>query len=141
MDGYSGRNHPGHGPGCSSKVGAWRVVDIKPERAIVLYSTRDSFNGLELDPSGPKPRWYAEISWAFILNEVDSSTTRLIKRTRVNFYPRIAGLLLWTIFAFGDNVMQRTVLQGIKERAEQDYSHPAMKISQEEGVALCKQYP
>jgi hypothetical protein len=47
--------------------------------------------------------------------------------------------LLWLFLGLGDNVMQRTVLQGIKARAEQDYSHPAMKLRPGAYEALCGQ--
>ncbi len=128
------------GPGCNEKTGAWKVKEVIPKRAIVLYSVRDIFTGNEIDPHGIEPDWYAEISWSFILDDSNNGTSRLIKRTRLRL-PKggVIGRLLWLFLGLGDNVMQRTVLQGIKARAERDYSHPAMRLRPGAYEALCEQ--
>jgi hypothetical protein len=38
------------GPGCDRTKGAWAVRGVDPGRNLVLYSVRDPFTGLEIDP-------------------------------------------------------------------------------------------
>lgn len=63
-------------------------------------------------------------SWLWLLDPVDEQTTRLITRVRMRyrwFRPEIAFDLL---VEFGDLVMMRKCMLGIKERAEGMARHP-----------------
>lgn len=105
------------GPGCDETKGAWRVRTIEPEQAVVLHSLREPFSGRELDPTVLGPRWI-DCSWAFVIEPAPSNSTRILARTRVRFTPEWAGLAARLVFGRGDTVMQRTMLRGIRERAE-----------------------
>jgi hypothetical protein len=77
----------------------WKVKDIVPGRALILEN------------------------WgAFVLQPVDSATTRLIVRTRGEGKPTIASFLLGPINVFmfepAHLIMQRGMLQGVRDRAE-----------------------
>jgi hypothetical protein len=58
-------------------------------------------------------------SWAFVLEETDELTTRLILRSRVDAKPRQLFALAYSLFVeLPHFVMERRMLKGIKERAE-----------------------
>jgi hypothetical protein len=105
------------GPGSDEGRGAWTVKTIEPGRALVLHSLRDPISGRELDPKDRGHRWI-DCSWAFVVEPVDPATTRLLVRTRLLFAPALARLAARFVLGPGDTVMQRTMLRGIKERAE-----------------------
>jgi proline iminopeptidase len=102
------------GPGCNERLGAWTIRAIDEPRSLVLYSLRDPFTGVELD-SWQRGARSLDCSWAFVLVS-RGETTRLLVRTRVTFAPRIAAPALRLVFGPGDTVMQRTMLQGIRDR-------------------------
>jgi hypothetical protein len=105
------------GPGCEETRGAWRVVRLEPGRALVVHSLRDPITGRELDPADRGGRWI-DRSWAFVVEPKGRATTRLLVRTRVSFAPAVAGVAARFVLGPGDTVMQRTMLRGIRERAE-----------------------
>ncbi|HEX9422938.1 MAG TPA: hypothetical protein VF899_06820 [Pyrinomonadaceae bacterium] len=79
-----------------------RVLAIEAGRAIVL-----------------------EKCWSFVLHPIDENTTRLIIRGRGEFNPDfkngLLNLLLWRgIFEPAHFIMERKMLLGIKQRAEDD---------------------
>lgn len=81
----------------------WRVVEIVPERALVL------------DGWG-----------AFVLRPIDDSTTRLIVRTRGDGTPSVTTVALaplgLMVFEPAHFIMQRAMLLGIKKRAERAWA-------------------
>jgi hypothetical protein len=77
----------------------WSVVDVVPERALVLQD------------------------WgAFVVQPVDDKTSRLIVRTRGEGLPNVVSLLAGplTVFVFepAHFIMQRAMLRGVRDRAE-----------------------
>jgi hypothetical protein len=104
------------GPGCDRTRGAWAVRGVDAGRNLILYSVRDPFTGLEIDPEA-RPHPYIDCSWTFVLEPIDARTTRLLARTRARFGPAwmdpVARLL-----GAADTVMQRTLMDGIRERSE-----------------------
>jgi hypothetical protein len=105
------------GPGCDETKGAWTVTAIDPVRTLVLHSLRDPFSGRVLDPKDRGSRW-VDCSWAFVLRPARRGATRILARTRATFAPAWAGPAARLVFGPGDTVMQRTMLRGIRERAE-----------------------
>ncbi|MEO5590172.1 MAG: hypothetical protein ABIS03_11345, partial [Gemmatimonadaceae bacterium] len=91
---------PSYLGGVIGKRGAWRVRAIEPGRAIVLEN------------------------WgAFVLEPMGASTTRLHVRTRGRGEPSPRGILfspaLLLLFEPAHFIMERGMLLGIKQRAEQ----------------------
>jgi len=87
------------------------VAQLDPERALVLRS-----------PTNP-PTW----TWAFVLEPVDEGTTRLVVRTRSlteSTEDVLTQVLFWEPAQF---VMERKMLQGIKERVEA--TAPARRVA------------
>ena len=95
------------------------VTALKPQQALVLYSTT---HGTAMVPrflrNNPKLGIYADFSWAFALDEVNESITRLIVRMRANTGPRLLRLLIIPLFLPADFLVARLMLRGIKQRAE-----------------------
>jgi hypothetical protein len=80
---------------------AFDVLAVEPERALIL--------------GGDDP----PTSWGFILEPIDAETTRLYARYRQRFEPTIGNTLIWRVFTEPISfVMERKLLQGIKERVE-----------------------
>ena len=59
-----------------------------------------------------------DATWAFVLRGVDAEHTRLIQRFRFGVRPRVLGLLYPPLMEIPHFVMERGMLQGIRERAE-----------------------
>ena len=83
------------------------VAELVPERAIVLHF---------LDPQAGR----SVLSWAYILDAVAEGTTRLIFRFKLDVDPRPLWSLLYALLVeIPHFVMERKMMLGIKERAEQ----------------------
>jgi hypothetical protein len=95
------------------------VAKLDPQRALVLSSTT---HGTAMVPrslrNNPKLGFYGVFSWAFILDEVEENTTRLILRTRARGGPRLFMLLNSLLFPLADFLVARLMLRTIKQRAE-----------------------
>jgi len=77
----------------------WRVVDVVPGRALILEN------------------------WgAFVVEPVDSATSRFIVRTRESGRPTFAGVVFGPLNVFmfepAHFIMQRGMLRGVRDRAE-----------------------
>lgn len=107
------------GPGSNRKKGAWTVKMFYQDKALVLYSAREIYSGKEFDPAGPKPdAKYVVCSWAFLLEPIDTSSTRLVLRTRMDLGPAELSWVNIFILKLGDTARERSMLDGIKERVE-----------------------
>lgn len=94
------------------------VVALEPARVLVLRASLAIPSGRSLTPRQPRPRWFSECSWAFVL-EPEGEDTRLLVRLRVAGAPRTA-LAIGNALVLGPGhvVMQRRQLGGIRARAE-----------------------
>jgi hypothetical protein len=95
-------------------MGGFTVVAIEPERAVVWRQgwpdDIEKLSPLEAESRG---------TWAFVLEEVDEGTTRLLLRERSGLKPRMRDMLLNYLFIERQHfIMERRMLLGIKERAE-----------------------
>jgi hypothetical protein len=104
------------GAGCDDDTGAWTVVDLVPERALVLLSRR-TLSGREIRDGDPLPRSFFTCSWSFVLRPLDGGSSRLLVRSRARYEPPWMVRLL-AVLRQGDTVMQRAMLLGIKRRVE-----------------------
>jgi hypothetical protein len=89
---------------------------VQPRRALVLRAAADLAT---MRPPVPTDPGYFDWSWAFILEPVDATTTRLVIRLRADTAPgmpmNVVGPLVWEPRHF---LMERKMLRGIRERAE-----------------------
>ncbi len=118
------------GPKCTPEKGAWLVISIEPYRSLVLLAARRVGWGSEplpdYNPQVDRPTgMHFLCSWAFVLQPVDEKTTRLLVRSRAVGGPPWLLLFMRLVFGNGDTVMQRTMLHGIKQRAENLARDPA----------------
>jgi hypothetical protein len=82
------------------------VAELVPERAIVLHI---------LNPRAGR----SVLSWAYILDQVDEGTTRLIFRFKLDIDPRpLWGLVYALLIDIPHFVMERKMMLGIKDRVE-----------------------
>jgi hypothetical protein len=90
----------------------YQVLDIQPPQALVLGPHGDREEALAQGLPWP--------TWTFVLRELGDGSTRLIVRMRSDFKPTLLGLLA-NKYALEPVhfAMERKMLLGIKERAEQ----------------------
>lgn len=97
------------------------VMVLQPQRALVLASGVTDENA----PAIPGDYMKGEIAstWAFILHPLDDERTRLIIRFRSDWQPSaIASLVNAVALEPVHFIMERRMLLGIKERAEDRYA-------------------
>ncbi len=104
------------GPDCDEKKGVWKVVSLETGNNIVYFSRR-KLTGEEIDPKIPLPENVMDCVWSFHLVARKPGVTRLLVRTITAFHPKWKFRLV-KFLAWGDTVMQNTMLMGIKYRVE-----------------------
>jgi proline iminopeptidase len=108
------------GPAAADGFGVWRVVDLEPERSLVLFSRRHPWTGLEIVAGGPEP--FVECSWVFVLTPLAAGRSRLHVRVRATYHASTSSRWLAKVarvfLGLGDSVMENTMLLGIRSRAE-----------------------
>ena len=96
----------------------YTVKMMETNRHLVLYS--DSYDRVIIPEfargDGPEP--VIDNTWAFVLVEVDSETTRLIVRARIRVIYPLVGLLFWPFLMLGESIFPTLMLNGFKQRAE-----------------------
>jgi hypothetical protein len=118
------------GPNAKAGFGVWRVMSLMPERALVLFSRRNPWTGHEVGRGEAES--CVECSWAFALTPLEGGKTRLHVRVRAalrgtasnRVFARIAHVFL----GVGDSVMENTMLDGIKVRAEAAHATRAARV-------------
>ncbi len=110
-----------------------------------LPGTTEGFILLAIEPGRvltlgwPSP----EMTWTFVLDEIEPGVTRLLVRARVGPDYRLFGLPLWLtqpVARVVHFVMQRKQLLGIARRAEMTMSHPSAFKSPEGEAAFVATY-
>ena len=95
------------------------VAEIIPEQALILQSRIDTSKWASLSCSDPLPEKYLNSSWVWILEKVDTKTTRFIVRVRSDTNPGLLSILSMGIpNELGSLVMQPQTLRVLKQRAE-----------------------
>jgi hypothetical protein len=103
----------------STPHSAWfAVAAIEPERFLALRASLD-LRGRSFDPAGPRPRFYSDSLWCFLLTEASPGQTRLVIGTYTQARPRlpfmVANLLFWEPAHW---VMQVRQFANLKRRVE-----------------------
>lgn len=94
-----------------------RVEVMHVDRALVLRT----LDRQTVEPVRPGDYFKGEIAgtWAFVLNQLDDGTTRMIFRWRADWAPSLTAWLFNYLFLEPAHfVMERKMMLGIKERAE-----------------------
>lgn len=107
------------GPRAAEGFGQWHVRTLDRPRTMVLESRRNPIDGREV-PEGATDS-YIHTTWVFALRPT-ASGSRLQVRVRARLYSgawsRPAVRAARILFGLGDNVMENTMLAGIRDRAE-----------------------
>lgn len=113
---------------CTPNGRYWFQVErLEPERVLVLRSSIDVRTHKPFDPAGPRPRFFADGVWTFVLEELPDGKTRLVVRSFGAVRPRV--LLGATNVVFMDPahvVMQVLQLRNLKRRAESRLREPVL---------------
>lgn len=105
---------------------AWfEVAAVEPERFLALRAPLD-LRGRPFDTAGPRPRFYTDSVWSFLLEEVPEGRTRLVVSGYQASRPRIV-LLIGTLLFWEPAhwIMQTRQFANLKRRAERDSGRPA----------------
>jgi proline iminopeptidase len=95
------------------------VVDLEPEKSLVLGGTLDTRTGEGVSPGEPLPEAYYSGINVFVLQQAGEGVTRLIFRQRLDWNPGFANTLMYRVFLEPVSfVMGRKMLKGLKQRAE-----------------------
>jgi hypothetical protein len=92
------------------------VASSDPGRALILVSA-DPKSEQAVVYTTERGKGYSIATWQFFLEALDKNTTRLFVRQRLAFSPDLT--LLWRLTEPVAFVMERKMLLGIKQRAEQ----------------------
>lgn len=118
------------GPRAKAGFGVWRVVKLVPERSLVLFSRRQAWTGREVNFGEAEP--FIECSWTFSLAPLDGGRTRLHVRVRAAYRAssghRVFAKLARLFLGVGDSVMENTMLEGIRIRAEAAHANRAARV-------------
>jgi hypothetical protein len=113
---------------CTPDGRAWFDVErLEPERLLVLRSSIDVFGRRPFDTSGPRPRFFVEGVWTFVLDELPEGRTRLVVRSFGTARPRLlfgaANLFFWDP---AHVIMQTRQLRNLKRLVESPLQEPVL---------------
>lgn len=94
----------------------FEVLSLDPERALVLGSLYDPTQRRQLPFAAARPGEFWQVTWAFTLEPLDPTTTRLHARARAAFSPSERLHLSWIRPVHA--LMQASQLRHLAERAE-----------------------
>jgi hypothetical protein len=105
----------------------FQVERLEPGRVLVLRSSIDVRSHTPFDPAGPRPRFFVDGVWTFVLDELPDGRTRLVVRSFGAARPRL--LFGATNLVFMDPahvVMQVRQLRNLKRLAESPLQEPVL---------------
>ena len=95
-----------------------RPGDALDRAGTMLVKAVDEGNWIVLGPPSDKNLWL-DCTWCLALFPVDAETTRLVTRVRARINRWSPEAVLWTVLMdTGAYIMERKMLEGIKQRAE-----------------------
>jgi proline iminopeptidase len=96
----------------------WEVAALEPDHFLGLRMSLD-LKGHPFDPTGPRPRFYTDSLWGFLLEETPERQTRLIVSGYWVLEPRwLQPFVTATVFEPSHWIMQRRQFQNLKRRVE-----------------------
>jgi hypothetical protein len=96
-----------------------RVVELEPRRSLVVFGVVDTRLGRSIGPDDRIPAEFFVSSWAFVLRQLDSNSTRLIVRFSLDWDRGLINEVSYrALFEPIHFVMERKMLLGIRRRAE-----------------------
>lgn len=95
----------------------FEVLRLDAPRTLVLGGLYDTTEGRQLRFAEPRPARYWQVTWAFVLEPIDSGSTRLLVRARAAFPSGERGLRASSI-RFVHHFMERAQLRHLAARVE-----------------------
>ncbi len=119
----------------------FRVVEIDPDRSLVLHSRRHPRSGVWPDLSADDPGLYIDFSWAFVLHPDETGSTRLLLRTRAVIIDGKQSAPAWTrlflpVADLADFIYTRQMLHGIRKRVENEADRERIPAAVESPILL-----
>jgi hypothetical protein len=106
-------------PDAAGNYAFWIASRVEPPKLLVYTTSRSLLSYRSFGPGDRTPRCRWTASWAFVLDEIDPLTTRLLVRWRMRAHPlALAQPLLWALFGAVDLIMERKMLRTIRRLAE-----------------------
>jgi hypothetical protein len=106
------------------------VEQLEPERLLVLRSSVDVRRRRPFATSEPRPRFFLDGVWAFVLDELPGGKTRLVVRSLGIARPRLllgaANLFFWDP---AHVVMQARQLRNLKQLVESPLQEPVLVVA------------
>ncbi len=98
----------------------WEVAALDPGRFLCLRMSLDLL-GRPFDPMGPRPRYFTDSTWGFLLNDASGGRTRLVVSGYWSLHPTwlqpLASALFLELQHF---VMQLQQFRNLKHRVERN---------------------
>ncbi|HET7038152.1 MAG TPA: hypothetical protein VFI42_20935 [Thermomicrobiaceae bacterium] len=116
---------------------AWAVAALEPERFLGLRASFD-LKGRWFDPVEPRPRFFTDSLWGFLLEPLPDGRTRLIVSGYWAFQPRWLQPLVRVLFLDLEHwIMQTRQFRNLKRLAEQrgDVKTESVAVTQPEPLA------
>jgi proline iminopeptidase len=98
----------------------WEVAALEPERFLGLRASVD-LRMRPFDPRGPRPRYYSDSLWGFLLQELPGNRTRLVESGYWALRPRWLQPIISSLFLEPSHwIMQSRQFANLKRLAERD---------------------
>jgi len=112
---------------CTPDGRFWFDVErLESERVLVLRSSIDLGRRQPFDTSEPRPRFFADGIWEFVLAELPEGKTRLVVRSFGIARPRLLGALTLVFWDPAHVVMQTRQLRNLKRLVESPLQEPVL---------------
>lgn len=96
----------------------WEVAALEPERFLALRASVD-LRGRPFDPAGPRPRFFTDSTWSFLLTELSGGGTRLVVSGYWAMQPKWLRPVLSVLFLEPAHwIMQKRQFARLKHLAE-----------------------
>jgi len=112
---------------CTPDGRFWFDVErLESERVLVLRSSIDLGRRQPFDTSEPRPRFFADGIWEFVLAELPEGKTRLVVRSFGIARPRLLGAVNLVFWDPAHVVMQTRQLRNLKRLVESPLQEPVL---------------
>jgi proline iminopeptidase len=102
----------------------WEVAACEPERFLALRASLD-LRGRPFDPAGPRPRFYTDSTWCWLLQELPGGRTRVIESGYWFLRPRWLQPIASFLFVEAQHwLMQTRQFANLKQRIARDSTRP-----------------
>jgi hypothetical protein len=109
-----------HLPSMPDDKAWWEVAALERERFLGLRASVD-LRMRPFDPRGPRPRYYSDSLWAFLLEELPGGRTRLVESGYWAVRPRWLLAIISVVFLEPSHwIMQMRQFANLKRLAERD---------------------